>query len=231
MAMSGGNVREDFLDTYLSVRFELLKHLKRRRLIILAPLALFAPLLFYIGHPDTAAELSNIGLGFVSFLTIIAAAMFAGDAVCGESEKKTSLLSFPTPQRRSSIFAGKYIAALMSTWVVVLLWYVSMTLQTAQRLKRSITSTILGLVSLLMVLPIFSMIMMVLDREPWFILTYSANVITSVLGVASSLASHGEGINISSFTPTYGTAIAVMAGYAVVFLVAGMVLAVRRSRE
>ncbi|MCX6000463.1 MAG: hypothetical protein NTU41_13015 [Chloroflexi bacterium] len=98
-------------------------------------------------------------------------------------------------------------------------------------LRRSITSTILGFVSLLMVLPIFSMIIRVLDREPWFILTYSADVITNVLGIASSLPCHGEGINISSFTPTYGTAIAVMAGYAMVFLVAGMVLAVRRSRE
>src|SRR5512136_1054669 len=136
MAANVVGMRGSVSETWLSVRFELLKHLKRRRLFIVTALAIVVPLLFYIyfyqQHPDAASNFANMSLTFLGTLIVISAAMFAGDAVCGEFEKKTSLLLFPTPQRRTSIFAGKYIAALMATFLVVSLYYLVLTLQIGQ---------------------------------------------------------------------------------------------------
>jgi ABC-2 type transport system permease protein len=265
MATNVVSMSNSVSETGLSLRFEMLKHLKRRRLFIVAALAIVVPLLFYIyfyqQHPDAASNFANLSLTFLNTLIVISAAMFAGDAVCGEFEKKTSLLIFPTPQRRSSIFAGKYIAALMATFLVVSLYYLVLTLQIGQLfgwgeipgelgksfvtaliysaaavsvvffvsslLKRSMSATIVGFLVLLMILPIISMLIMQLDQEPWFIVTYSAGLITSVLGVSSSIPMHGDVVR--QFTPTFGTGIAVMVAYAVVALAAGMRIAVRKE--
>jgi len=266
MATRGENIKNDVFDTSLSVRFELVKHLKHRRLLIVAALAVIVPLLFYIKIPDTAAVFAANVLSFANLLIVISAAMFAGDAVCGEFEKKTSLLLFPTPQSRLSIFAGKYIAALMSTFLVVLLYYLTMTLQIGQHygwgeiptelgksfltaliysasavsvvflfsslLKRSMPATIVGFLSLLMILPIVSMIVTRLNQEPWFIVTYSAGLITNVLGVSSSFGGRGGGhFATTEYTPAFGVGIAVMVAYAIIAFVIGMVLANRKSEE
>ena len=265
MTTRGENIKNDVFDTSLSVRFELVKHLKHRRLLIMAALAVIVPLLFYIKIPDTAPVFAANALSFANLLIVISAAMFAGDAVCGEFEKKTSLLLFSTPQSRLSIFAGKYIAALMSTFLVILLYYLTMTLQIGQHygwgeiptelgksfltaliysasavsvvflfsslLKRSMPATIVGFLSLLMILPIVSMIVTQLNQEPWFIVTYSAGLITNVLGVSSSLRMGPHGNVLEQFTPTFGKGIGVMVAYAIVAFVIGMVLANRKSEE
>jgi ABC-type transport system involved in multi-copper enzyme maturation permease subunit len=253
-----------FSETWLSVRFELLKHLKRRRLLILVALAILLPLFPLIRTPDTAAQFAANSLSFMTVLIIVSAAMFAGDAVCGEFEKKTSLLLFPTPQSRASIFAGKYVAALLCTFLVVSLWYLVLTLETgvlygwgempadlwksfatalifstaavsvaffiSSVLNRSISATIFVFLILMMIMPLGVMIMTLLDWEPWFIVTYSANLITTVLGVSSRLpmGPHGGDV-VQQFTPTFGRGVAVMAIYAVVGLAAGMGIAVRKE--
>jgi ABC-type transport system involved in multi-copper enzyme maturation permease subunit len=262
MTTNAVSMRNNFSETWLSLQFELLKHLKRRRLLILMVLAVLLPLFPLIRRPDTAVEFAGSSLNFISVLIVISAAMFAGDSVCGEFEKKTSLLLFPTPQNRASIFAGKYLAALLCTLLVVALWYVVLTLEIgplygwgempadlwksfatallfstaavgvafliSSALRRSISATILVFLVLMMIMPIGVMIMTMLDTEPWFIPTYSANLITTVLGASSRLPMpHGN--EMQQFTPTLGTGIAVMAAYAVACLAAGMAIAVRKE--
>src|SRR5512136_216767 len=129
MATHTVTMRNGLSEIWLSLRFELLKHLKRRRLIILIALAILLPLFPLISRPDAAVEFAGTSLNFISVLIVVSAAMFAGDSVCGEYEKKTSLLLFPTPQNRVSIFAGKYLAALVCTFLVVALWYMVLTLE------------------------------------------------------------------------------------------------------
>lgn len=268
MVTNRESIKNDVFDTYLSVRFELVKHLKHKRLLIVAALAIIVPLLFYIKIPDTAAVFAANGLSFANLLIVISAAMFAGDAVCGEFEKKTSLLLFSTPQSRPAIFVGKYIAALMATFLVVLLYYLTMTLQIGQHygwgeiptelgksfltaliysasavgvvflfsaiLKRSMPATIVGFVSLMMLLPVVSMIVTQLNQEPWFIVTYSAGLITDVLGVSSSFGGApgpGEHFGLSNFKPSFGVGVAVMVVYAVAAFVIGVVLANRKSED
>jgi ABC-2 type transport system permease protein len=245
-----------------------MKHLKRRRLLIVAALAVIVPLLFYIKVPDTADVFAANVLTFLNILIVISAAMFAGDAVCGEFEKKTNLLSFPTPQRRTSIFAGKYIAALLATFFVVFLYYLTMMLQTAQLfgwaeipgklgesfliallyaaaavsvvyffsslLKRSISSTIVGFIFLLLIMHVVQEILTHVDQEPWFIVSYSAGLITDVLGVSSSLP-FGPGEEerewaLTAFKPDLGVGIAMMVAYAIVGLLSGIALAIRKEQ-
>lgn len=271
MAANVVSVRNDLSDTWLSLRFELLKHLRRRRVYIVAAMAVIVPLFFYIYYyqerPEAAVDFAGIALMFVDILVVVSAAMFAGDAVCGEFESKTSLLVFPTPQKRSSIFAGKYLAALMATFLVVSLYYVVLSLQTGQLfgwgdipqeigesflmalvysasavslaflisglLKRSMSATIVSFLVLMMILPIIQMIVSAMDREPWFIVTYSGDLITSVLGASSSLptgpggGTHDRGV--LQFTPQLGTGLAVMAAWAAGCLASGMALAVRKE--
>ena len=267
MATNVQSIGTGVSETWLSFRFELLKHLKRRRLFIVAALAIVVPLLFYIyyyrQHPAAANDFASTSLTLINVLIAISAAMFAGDAVCGEFEKKTSLLLFPTPQRRSSIFAGKYIAALMATFLVVSLYYLVLTLQIGQLfgwgdipaelgksfaaaliysiaavsivffvssvLKRSMSATIVGLLALFMILPIIALIITLLNREPWYIVTYSANLITSVLGGSIAFGGGQNRDVIRQFIPTFGKGIAVMVAYAVVALAAGMRIAVRKE--
>jgi ABC-2 type transport system permease protein len=265
MEIPRGNIKNDVLDTYLSLKFELVKHLKRRRLLILAALAIIIPLIFYVKVPNSAGEFAAQALAFVNVLIVVSAAMFAGDAVCGEFEKKTNLLLLPTPQRRFTIFAGKYIAALLATFLVIMLYYAVMTLQVAQLygwgdipaelgksflaalvfsaaavsvvyffsslLKRSMSSTIVGFLFLMMILRVVQMILTRVDQEPWFIVTYSANLITDVLGVSSSLT-FGPGEHefaLTSFSPDFGVGMAVMVAYAIIGFVAGMILAIRKE--
>ena len=267
MATNVQSIGTGVSETWLSFRFELLKHLKRRRLFIVAGLAIVLPLLFYIyyykQHPAAANDFASTSLTLMNVLILISAAMFAGDAVCSEFEKKTSLLLFPTPQKRSSIFAGKYLGALAATFLVVSLYYLVLTLQTGQLfgwgnipaevgksfaaaliystaavsivffvssvLKRSMSATILGLLALFMILPIIAMIITLLNHEPWYIVTYSAGLITSVLGGSGGFGPGRHADVVREFTPTFAKGLAVMVAYAVVALAAGMRIAVRKE--
>ncbi|MDH7517787.1 MAG: ABC transporter permease [Candidatus Thermoplasmatota archaeon] len=121
---------DDLKNMYLTIKFEMLKHIKRKRILITLILAILIPLIFFIvppilGHDyaDTANSFAASNLGFVNLLIILSGAIFTGDSISGEFENKTGLLLFPTPQRKSSIFIGKYIASLFATWLIVSLYY------------------------------------------------------------------------------------------------------------
>ena len=122
---------DDFKNIYLTIKFELLKQIRRKRILITLLLAILIPLIFYIVPPilgndyaDTANSFATSNLGFVNLLVILSGAIFAGDSISGEFENKTGLLLFPTPQRKSSIFIGKYIASIIATWFIVSLYYI-----------------------------------------------------------------------------------------------------------
>lgn len=56
---------------------------------------------------------------FVNFLVVLSAAFFGGDAISGEYQNKTGYFLLPNPIRRSSVYAGKYIAALAASTVML----------------------------------------------------------------------------------------------------------------
>ena len=120
----------DMKHVYLNVAFELKKHWKKNRILIVSLLAIALPLIFYAVPPmlgsdysDTANGFADGNLAFITLMIIISAAMFTGDTISSEFENRTGLILFPTPQRQNSIFVGKYIASLLATWLAVMLYY------------------------------------------------------------------------------------------------------------
>ncbi len=120
----------DINHVYLNTLFELKKHWKKNRIILVSLLAIALPLLFYAIPPllgsdysDTANGFASSNLAFITLMIIISAAMFTGDSISSEFENRTGLMLFPTPQRQNSIFVGKYIASLLATWLAVMLYY------------------------------------------------------------------------------------------------------------
>jgi ABC-2 type transport system permease protein len=56
--------------------------------------------------------------GFVGLIVIISAALFGGDAISGEYQNKTGYFLLPNPIRRSSVYVGKYISALLASTIM-----------------------------------------------------------------------------------------------------------------
>jgi ABC-2 type transport system permease protein len=267
----------DLRNVYLMARFELLKQVKRRRILMMVILAILLPLIFYvvppafdIDYPDHALSFASLNLGFITLLIIISGAIFAGDAITSEFEKKTGLLLFPSPQRGTTIFVGKYIAATLAVFLVVSLYYLITILEMAQIyggdsvtvamgksyllaliysaavvsiiyflsaiFRKSITSSILGFFFLMMILPIITMVLMLVDVDPWWSVTFQADLISDVLGTGSSGSFRagdgpGEGMDIGSFAPDFYTGTYVMVAHAIIFFITAVIFAERRRME
>jgi len=124
------DVCSDVNHVYLNTLFELKKHWKKNRIILVSLLAIALPLIFYAVPPlldsdysATANGFASSNLAFITLMIIISAAMFTGDSISSEFENRTGLILFPTPQRQNSIFVGKYLASLLATWMAVILYY------------------------------------------------------------------------------------------------------------
>jgi ABC-2 type transport system permease protein len=268
------DIWSDLVNTELSIRFELFKYLKQKRLIIVLGLAIFISGLFYAipeiqdsGFPNSAADFANTNLGFLNFLILIAAAIFAGDAISSEFEKKTGLMLFATPQRRTSIFVGKYISALIAIYLVVSLYFLVTAMEMAKVygvseisqeffkslllallystsvisvifcfssiFKRTITSSLIGFFLFLMIMPIISGALKGADIEPWFLVTYSAELIQDVLIVPNTVF-YGPGRHSNAaggFQPGFAMGVMVMVAYAIVFFIASIAIANRKGME
>ena len=268
------DVYEDFYDTSLNIKFELLKHVKRKRFLIVLFLAVLTPAIFYIipevqhtDFPKSAMEFANTNLGFINWLIVISAAIFAGDAISSEYENKTGLLLFATPQRRTSIFVGKYFAALIATCLGIFLYYLVTALEIVQIygpssmimefnkslmiaiiysisvvsvifffssvFKRTITSSLIGFFLFLMILPIITGVLKGVEVEPWFLVTYSGELIQDVLVIPNSLT-YGPGRHMNSvgaFEPEFYTGLSVMVFYSVFFYFASIIIANRKVLE
>ncbi len=271
------DIVSDLKNVYLMFRFETLKQVKRRRMLMVVIVALLLPLIFYvvppafdIDYPDTALSFASLNLGFITLLIIISGAIFAGDAITSEFEKKTGLLLFPSPQRGSTIFVGKYMAAVLATFLVVSLYYLITALEMAQIygvgsvteamgksyllaliysaavvsiiyflsavLKRSITASILGFFLLMMIIPIVTSVISMVDVDPWWSVTHSAGLITDVLGVGTGGVfgpggGPGEEGFGTGFSPDFYVGTTVMVAYAIGFFIAAIIFATRRRME
>ncbi len=130
MSTIAAAIRKDLQDTWSAVLFELDKHLRRRRLLIALLLAVIIPMLFYViprargvGFASSSTLFAGNNLAFASLLVLISAAFFGGDAISSELDKRTFLVSYVAPHRRTSMFVGKFLAAFLATALVSLLYY------------------------------------------------------------------------------------------------------------
>jgi ABC-2 type transport system permease protein len=275
MLSLGADIKEDIIHTLVNVRYELRKHFRRKRILLAAALALIIPILFYIipkirnvEFASTSVAFMSSSLGFINLLIIISAAMFAGDAISGEFETRTALISLSTPQRRSSIFIGKYVASVLAVFAIIVLYFsivsaetlgiygigsmpdaagksfllsllygtaaVSMTFFFSSILKGVMSSTLLSFFTFLMILPIVSALLQVASVEPWFIVTYSAGLMTNVFVQEPAFRAgsrNGPPSLVTQTIPNFTVGVEVMAAYAIILFILAMVIAVRKDVE
>jgi ABC-2 type transport system permease protein len=56
---------------------------------------------------------------FATFVIVLSAAFFGGDAISGEFQNRTGYYLVPNPIRRSAIYVGKYLAALAASTIIL----------------------------------------------------------------------------------------------------------------
>jgi ABC-2 type transport system permease protein len=131
----------DFEKLGVVVKYEFIKHLRRKRLYVIFGIALLVEALVLIlipvlrdGYPQDSISILGITTQGVmimaGLLTIgpslaaIGAVFFAGDAIAGEYEGKTGFLLFINPIKRHLLWIGKYIAGFIAVTLLIIFTYI-----------------------------------------------------------------------------------------------------------
>jgi ABC-2 type transport system permease protein len=112
------------------IKYEFLKHIRRRRLYVILGIALLAELAVLIlipalrdGYPDNVMLMAAM-LTVGPSLAALGAVFFAGDAIAGEFESKTGFLLFTNPIKRVVLWIGKYLASFIAVALLVIFSYI-----------------------------------------------------------------------------------------------------------
>jgi ABC-2 type transport system permease protein len=112
-------------------RYQLRDYIRARRFLILFGVvaAIGAILTVVVAHYrpagiiDSASGLyGNLWGGGVTFVIILTAVFFGGDAIAGEFQNKTGYFLMGLPVRRATVYAGKYIAAFLASLSMVAIY-------------------------------------------------------------------------------------------------------------
>jgi ABC-2 type transport system permease protein len=122
------------------VRYEFLKHIRRKRLYVILGIALLVEALVLIlipilrdGYPQDTVVLGITSSGVMTMaamltigpsLAAIGAVFFAGDAIAGEFEGKTGFLLFINPIKRNLLWIGKYLAGFIAVTLLIIFSYI-----------------------------------------------------------------------------------------------------------
>jgi ABC-2 type transport system permease protein len=115
---------------YMVSRYELLKHLRSKRLygiliieVVIFVLLIIIPPLAGRDYPTDPAEFAETFFTWTNVLVIIGATFFAGDALVSEFQNRTGYLIFPNPVKRITLFFGKYAATTIIMVLVLAIFY------------------------------------------------------------------------------------------------------------
>jgi len=113
-------------------KYEMLNYMRSRRFLVLlvVDIVIGAILTGIVAYYRPQAFLANV-LGFyalwwgsvASFMVILSCIFFGGDSISGEFQNKTGYFIMANPVRRSSVYVGKFIAAFISSLIVILLFF------------------------------------------------------------------------------------------------------------
>jgi len=128
--MKNQSLPSDFAQMLTVTRYEMYKFLRGKKIyvmiglmaLIIILLTAVPPLLGY-DLPSTDKEFIIQYLSFVNTLIVIAVTIFASGALVAEFEERTGFLMFPRPIKRSSIFAGKYLASFLVCGASIAAYY------------------------------------------------------------------------------------------------------------
>jgi ABC-2 type transport system permease protein len=120
-------VPSSITQTGITTKYALLDYIRSRRFYILLALTVIIGLILTAVAAYRPEFFNTSELGFyanwwgltASFVVVLSAIFFGGDAISGEFQNKTGYFGVPNPIRRSSIYIGKYVAALVASTVIL----------------------------------------------------------------------------------------------------------------
>jgi len=111
-------------------RYELLMYLRSKKILGIVAITVIFSVLFIELFENIGTEgLQILGfdlalpISFVTFLIVIVAAFFGSSSISSEFNQKTGYVLFSNPVSRTSIWFGKFIAAEIIVFSVVILYY------------------------------------------------------------------------------------------------------------
>jgi len=111
-------------------RYQFKNYIRSKRLLTLLLITLAIVIAYivviHIYIDPSYMEVNTFAKDWVSpitFLIILAALFFGGDAIAGEYQSKTGYFLLPNPIRRESIIWGKYLASFLASAIVVLVYW------------------------------------------------------------------------------------------------------------
>jgi ABC-2 type transport system permease protein len=275
---NGNKVPGSLVQVGITMKYTLLDYVRSRRFFILLTLAVVisAILTFVVGYYRPAVFLAS-DLSFYSgwwgniavYVIVLSGVFFGGDAISGEFQNKTGYFGVPNPIRRSSIYIGKWLSALIAS-TVILAVFAAITVGNGLYYFPSVPSefglsllfawfylvAVLGftfffsslfksssmsiLVTLILFLFAFNIIQLFIANfaqiEPWFLLTYGAQIIGNILTVpyppATSETRFGQGGNgptFRTFNATVPEGLAIIGVYFIITTLFGLLLFERKE--
>jgi ABC-2 type transport system permease protein len=132
-----GTVPDTFAQAFILSRYQLRDYLRSRRFILMMTIvaaigAILSFVLAYYRGSDTISGLTASGDAFygsfwgggVTVVIVFSGIIFGGDAIAGEFQNKTGYFLMGLPIQRSSVYVGKFLAALAASLVAVLFFLV-----------------------------------------------------------------------------------------------------------
>ncbi|MGD0817880.1 MAG: ABC transporter permease [Methanomassiliicoccales archaeon] len=122
-------VPSDTAQVFLVAKYDILKHIRSKRLlaigIILGLVLVLVTFLGTLNNPDphNAARFVGNYAGFANTMIVIGVTLFAGDAIVSEFQNRTGYLLFPNPVKKSSLYAGKFLASVGIMSFVIVIYY------------------------------------------------------------------------------------------------------------
>jgi ABC-2 type transport system permease protein len=124
----GNTVPGSLAQVGITMKYTLLDYIRSRRFYIMLTIAIVisAILTFVVGYYRPASFLAT-NLSFYSgwwgniatYVIVLSGIFFGGDAISGEFQNKTGYFGIPNPIRRSSIYIGKWLSALIASTIIV----------------------------------------------------------------------------------------------------------------
>lgn len=259
-------------------KYELVNYFRSRRFFVLLIIGLVISGLLtgLVGYYRPASFLSSSlnfysswYAGSITFVIILSGIFYGGDAISGEFQNKTGYFLVANPLRRSSIYIGKWLGALIASMVMLAvftaitmgngLYYFGFNIpyQLWESLLFSLvyliavlgftfffsslfkSSSISILVTAILFLFAFTLIqdlvVSLVKIEPWFVLTYGAQIITNVLTdpyPSQITTTRGFGPNapsITSYAATIPEGIGILLAYFLVTAVLGLLFFERKE--
>jgi len=120
----------DIAQAVTVARYEVLKYLRgKKMLVVLLIMGLIFSLFLIIppalGHdyPQDSNDFAMQFLGFAGLVIILCATFFASDALVSEFQQRTAFLILPNAIKRWVILAGKFIASVVASIIVIAIFY------------------------------------------------------------------------------------------------------------